>query len=58
MSSEHINVRRKVKEIPSVSSFNDLLERSTLSDEDKELMRLQYLEDKDFRFIEDSLRYS
>ena len=58
MSSEHINVRRKIKEIPSITSFNDLLERSTLSDEDKELLRLHYLEDKDFRFIGDSLGYS
>lgn len=56
--SEHINVRRKIKSIPSVASFNELLEMSTLSDEDKEILRLHYLQEKDFRFIGDALGFS
>lgn len=56
--SDHIDVRRRIKNIPSVASFNELLELSTLSDQDKEILRLHYLKEKDFRFIGDALGYS
>ena len=56
--SDHIDVRRRIKSIPSVASFNELLEMSTLSDEDKEILRLHYLQEKDFRFIGDTLGFS
>lgn len=58
MSTKHIDVRRKIKSIPSIESFDQLLEVSTLSDEDKEILRLHYLKDKDFRYIGDMLGYS
>lgn len=58
MSSKHIEDRRKVKEIPSINTFNDLLEQSTLSEDDKKMLRLHYLEDKDFRYIGDMLGFS
>lgn len=56
--SEHIDVRRKIKDIPSAVTFNDLLDASTLSERDKEILRLHYLQEKDFRFIGDKLGYS
>lgn len=56
--TDYIKVKRKVKEIPDIRSFNDLLEASTLSDEDKEIIRLHYLKDKDFGFIADKLGYT
>ena len=58
MSSEHIDVRRKIKSIPSIDTFESLLEASTLSNEDKEMLKLHYLDDKDFRYIGDMLGYS
>ncbi len=58
MSSEHIDVRRKIKDIPSARTFNSLIESSTLSEEDKLMLRMHYLEEKDFRFIGDHLGYS
>lgn len=38
--------------------FDDLLNESTLSDEDKEILRLHYLKGKDFRYIGDMLGYA
>lgn len=56
--SSHLDTRRKLKDIPDVSRFDDLLERSTLTDEDKEILRLPYLKGKDFRYIGDTLGYA
>ena len=56
--SEHIEARKKLKEIPSISRFDELLEMSTLSSMDKEILRLHYLEHRDFQFIGDSLGYA
>jgi len=41
-----------------VRRFDDLLNESTLSDEDKEILRLHYLKGKDFRYIGDTLGYA
>jgi RNA polymerase sigma factor (sigma-70 family) len=56
--SSHLDTRRRLKDIPDVSRFDDLLERSTLTDEDKEILRLHYLKGKDFRYIGDTLGYA
>ena len=56
--SSHLDTRRKLKDIPDVSRFDDLLERSTQTDEDKEILRLHYLKGKDFRYIGDTLGYA
>ena len=58
MSSEHINTRNKVKDIASITTFNDLLDACTLTDEDKELLRMHYLQGKDFRYIGDMLGFA
>ena len=56
--SEHIDTRRKIQDISSVKTFEELLENCILTDEDKMLMRLHYLNGKDFRFIGDYLGFS
>lgn len=58
MSSDHIKTRDKVKSIAKISTFNDLLDACTLTDEDKELLRLHYLKGKDFRYIGDTLGFA
>ena len=56
--SIHLDTRRKLKDIPNVSRFDDLLAQSTLTDEDKTLLRLHYLQGKDFKYIGDMLGYA
>ena len=56
--SDHIETRRKLKAIPSIYSFDELLEQSTLSDIDKDILRLHYLKHRDFRFIAEALGYA
>lgn len=58
MSSEHIKTRNKLKDIPTVTSFNELIENCTLSEEDKELLRMHYLQEKDFKYIGDMLGFA
>ena len=56
--SKHIETRRKIADIADISSFNDLINRTTLSPTDKQLLILHYIEHKDFRYIGDMLGYS
>lgn len=56
--SKHIETRNKIKGIADISSFTDLLNKSTISDEDKFLLKLHYLQGKDFQYIGDMLGYS
>jgi len=58
MPTEYIKIKRKVKEIPDIRSFNGLLEASTLSDLDKEIVRMYYIQQRDFAYIADSLGYT
>ena len=56
--SEHIDNRRKLQGIASISTFNDIIEQTILSDSEKQILVLHYLENKDFRFVADMLGYS
>lgn len=56
--TSHIQTRAKLKKICLVTAFEDLLDLCTLSDIDKEILRLHYLKEKDFRFIGDELGFS
>ena len=56
--SEHIETRRYVQNIPEIGEFNKLLNQLTISSEDKTLMYLHYIEEKDFAYIADTLGYS
>lgn len=52
------SVQRSLKSISEIRVFEDLLQQTTLSDLDKTILRLHYLQDKDFSFIADELGYS
>lgn len=56
--SKHIETRKKVQEIADISSFNDLINRTTLSDIDKQILVLHYIQEKDFCYIGDMLGFS
>lgn len=58
MDHQTKSVRAQLKGICSVQTFEDLLESCTLTDEDKDLLKLHYLKGKDFRYIGDELGYS
>ena len=49
--SEHIENRRKLQGIASISTFQDILDQTILSNEEKHLIVLHYLENKDFRYL-------
>lgn len=56
--SKHIETRKKVKEIADISSFNSLINATTLSDIDKQILVLHYIDDKNFAYIGDMLGFS
>ena len=56
--TEHIQTRAKLQEIPRVSTFNELLDDCMISPEEKTLMQMHYLQNKDVRYIGDMLGYS
>lgn len=56
--SEHIDTRNKLKGIASVSSFHSLINSATLSQTDKQILILHYIDGKDFRYIGDTLGFS
>ena len=58
MNDERKNTRSKLKGIPKISTFNDLLEQATLSDEEKEILKLHYIQNKNLGYIADMLGYS
>ena len=51
-------IRRKLKEIPRVSTFENLLENAMLDDIDKQILKMYYLQGKDLSYIADELGYS
>lgn len=53
-----VSVQRTLRDIPTVSTFEEILSASTLSELDKEIFRKHYLDEKDFAFIADELGYS
>lgn len=56
--STHIDTRKKLKNIPKVSTFMELLDSCTLTEEDKEIIKLHYLKGKSLSYIADILGYS
>lgn len=56
--SAHIDTRRKLQSIPLVNEFEAVLAACTLTDEDKEIVRLHYLKGKDFAYIGDTMGYA
>lgn len=58
MNGRNLLTRRKVQQVGSYSSLQELLDGSTLSDIDKEIVILHYVKEKNFAFIGDELGYS
>lgn len=56
--TEHMKVKKKLQSIPLKAEFNDLIERSMLSDKEKQMMRLYYVDNKDFGYIADIMGYT
>lgn len=56
--SSHIETRKKIKEIASVSTFRDIINSTVLTREDRKMLELHYLCGYDFRMIGDILGYS
>lgn len=53
--TDHIKTKRALRDIGSISTFNGILSRATLSDEEKRFLRLYYVDKKDLRYISDTL---
>ena len=58
MDEETQKTRKKLKDISSVKEFNDLLERTMLSTEEKQILILYYKEQKTLIYIADFLGMS
>lgn len=56
--TKHMKIKNKVKQINSKTVFNELLEDCMLSEKEKQLMKMYYIEQKDFDYIADILGYS
>lgn len=56
--SIHVDTRNRLKKTANIHTFDGLLNQLTLSDTDKTILRLHYLEEKDFRFIADTLGFA
>lgn len=56
--SKHIETRKALIDIAEVQTFNAILDRSTLSEEDKYIMKQHYLHNKNFALIGDELGYA
>lgn len=57
-SSSHIVTRQKLRDIYDVKTFDDLLERSTLTDNEKYILRSYYLKKRSMQAIAMDLNYS
>lgn len=56
--TDHVKIKHKIKAIADVRDFESLLRISMLPEEDKELLRLYYVNGKNFAFVADTLGYS
>mgnify|MGYP002706010792 FL=1 len=58
MDEETRRTRKRLKDIGSIEEFNDLLERTMLSIEEKQILILYYKEQKTLTYIADFLGMS
>lgn len=58
MDKENAETRKKLKGISSVNEFRSILERTMLSDEEKQILILYYKEKKSLAYIADELGMS
>lgn len=58
MNGRNLLTRDKVRQVGSFSTLQELLDSSTLSDLDKKIVVLHYVQEKNFACIGDELGYS
>lgn len=56
--TRHMEIKQKVKSINEKTAFNAILDNSMLSEKEKTMMKMYYIEKHDFDFIADTLGYS
>ena len=56
--TKHIETRAKLKDIARISTLVELLDNCNLTDEDREIIKLHYINHKELDFIADTLGYS
>lgn len=57
-NTEHMQAKNKIRKITVKTQFEEILEQAMLSEQEKELMRLYYIEKKSFAHIADGLGFS
>lgn len=58
MNSKNLLTRKTIQQVGSFSTLQGLLDSSTLSDLDKEIVVMHYIQEKNFAYIGDELGYS
>lgn len=58
MNNKRKEARKKLKDIPKITTFNELLEQSTLTDDEKDIVRKHYLHKMPLEVIADFKGYS
>lgn len=58
MNRGSLSTRKKIRQVGSFTTLQELLENSTLSKLDKEIVVLHYVQEKNFAYIGDELGYS
>lgn len=56
--TKHIEVKHKVKQIKTKTSFYELIDDIMLSEVEREMMIMYYVDNKDLSYIADTLGYS
>lgn len=56
--TDHIITRRKLQAIKLKSDFLTLIEKVILSEEEKQILIMHYIDHKDFSYIGDTLGYA
>lgn len=58
MDKHNAKTRKKLKQIHSVKDFENLIEQTMLSEEEKKILRMHYKEQQTLGFIADTLGMS
>lgn len=58
MNGKDLSTRKKMKDVGNFSTLQELLNNSTLSELDKKIVIMHYVEEKNFGYIGDELGYS
>lgn len=56
--TSHIETKRKIKDIADINTFNEIVSNVKMSDTDKDILKLIYVDEQNINFIADMLGYS